>query len=227
MDIRPELVILIVLVAFGVAYFIMQQTKQPTCPSCVSQPVYVKSSDNDNDNENRNRNRNRIDRIDRIDNVSGFDMGIGAGAPVDMLHFDPLRDFDRRAHSDPLAPPRKRNLHEPDHLNPTLAPIYTQGAPSPYRKVGTLKAVTAIDGSDDTLDANAKYQFLYLIASKINNNQYNYYVTSTNTQDSIKFELTRKTEIYDGDYVVIAILDDQGYKVVMDENALPLLFGIA
>lgn len=221
MDIRPELIILIILVAFGIAYFVMQQTRQTSCPSCTSTPVHEKIETPIVDEPPRRNN------VSRRDNISGFDMGFGSGgAPIGMV-FDPLRDFDRRAFSDPLAPPRKRNLHEPDYLNPTLAPIYTQGAPSPYRKVGTLKAVTAIDGSDDTLDSTAKYQFLYLMASKINSNQFNYYVTSTNTQDSIKFELTKKTEIYDGDYVTISMLDDQGYKVIMDENALPLLIGIA
>lgn len=217
MEIRPELIILIVLIAFGAAYFIMQQTKPvSSCPSCPSvKPVYVKVPDSDVDDEPR-----------RPDHVTGLDISIGSGAPIGALNIDPLRDFDRRAYADPLVPPRKRNLHEPDHLNPALAPIYTQGPPSPYRKVGTLKAVTATDGSDDTLDSSAKYQFLYLMASKINSNQFNYYVTSTDTRDSIKFELTKKTEIYDGDYVTISILDDQGYKVVMDGNALPLLVGI-
>lgn len=64
------------------------------------------------------------------------------------------------------------------------------------------------------------------MASKINSNQFNYYVTPTDIRDTIKFELTKKTEIYDSDYVEISTLDNQGYKVIMDGNALPLLVGI-
>jgi hypothetical protein len=222
MEIRPELVILIVLTILGISYFIIQTTNSNrSCPSCPQPITLQKNNDNDNDyNDNDNDNRH-------YNNIHGIDSSITAPNPIgSVFHGDALRDFDRRAFSDPLAPPRKRNLHEPDYLNPSLAPIYTQGAPSPYRKVGTLKAVTAIDGSDDTLDTSAKYNFLYLMASKINSSQFNYYVTPTDIRDTIKFELTKKTEIYDGDYVEISTLDNQGYKVIMDGNALPLLVGI-
>jgi hypothetical protein len=139
---------------------------------------------------------------------------------------DPLRDFDRRAHSDKLLPPRKRNPHEPGHMNPALAPIYTQGPPSPYRKLGSLKAVSTSDGSDDTLVSSALYPFLHLIGSKINSTQFNYYVTTTSVIDNTKFELSNKTELFDGDYVTVPDLDNQIYKCSIDKNALPLLLGI-
>jgi hypothetical protein len=225
-EIRPELIILMVLIVVGIVYMTMFYNKhsfiQP-CSNCedkssmsVNEQNIYKPHDLHDSRESHYPHESHDSHYHNPHTLPNYPLYAG----------DPLREFDRRAFSDPLAPPRKRNLHEPDYLNPTLAPIYTQGAPSPYRKVGTLKAVSAIDGSDDTLDTTSQYKWLYLMASKINSNQFNYYVSPTDIRDTIKFELTKKTEIYDGDYVEIATLDNQGYKVVMDANALPLLVGI-
>lgn len=240
MELRPEIIILIVIAVVGVTYYMMQNTQQSVCPSCPVQRIYIRDAPST--------------PASRITGPTGVSAGssVGSSAPVNQpaqpgsmithpTHFhrtdEPnsppsmptngsLTDFDRRAINDPLAPPRKRNPHEPSHMNPMLAPIYTRGPPSPYRKVGTLKAVSATDGSSDTLDTDAVYKFMHIYGSKINSSQFNYYVTSTDVNDNIKFELTQKNELFDGEYVTISTLDSQGYKITMDKNALPLLIGI-
>jgi hypothetical protein len=210
MEVRPEMIIIIVLIVVGVTYFIIQSNQKGTCPSCPVQKVYIREEQDDDDSPSQQ-------------GPSGIDLNITSGtgfAPV-----NPLRDFDRRAIDDSLMPPRIRNPHEPAHLEPALAPIYTQGPPQPYRKLGLLKAV--VSDSNDSTDASADFQWLNLMGSKINSSQFNYYVTSTDVNNNLKMELpNQKTELYDGDHVTIANLDDTVYKVLRDKNALPLFVGI-
>lgn len=208
MEIRPEMIIIIVLIVVGVTYFIIQNNQRDSCPSCPIQKVVMRDPIEENDGPSNDS--------------SNIDVNITSGpfAPV-----NPLRDYDRRAMSDSLMPPRIRNPHEPAHLEPALAPIYTQGPPQPYRKLGLLKAV--VSDSNDSSDASADFAWLNLIGSKINTSQFNYYVTSVDVNNNLKMELpSQKTELYDADHVTIANLDSTVYKVILDKNALPLFVGI-
>jgi hypothetical protein len=139
------------------------------------------------------------------------DPSVGGPAMV-----DPLREYDYRAYHDKLTPPRQRNIHEPEYMNPALAPIYTRGLPKPFRKVGTL---TVTDGDEQ------EYRFLNLIGSKLPSGQYSYYAVSTRSDDNIKFDITTRKEIYDQDEVTVDGLNKK-YTVKMDKNALPLYVGV-
>jgi hypothetical protein len=133
---------------------------------------------------------------------------------------DQLRDFDHRVYFDKLAPPRHRNIHEPEYLDPALIPIYTRGPPRPYRKVGILYNNPTGD------DPEPQHRILNLIGSKIQSGLFNYYAVPTRTDDNAKFELPGRVELSTGDTVTIPELGDVEYTVKLDQNALPLYAGI-
>ena len=130
-----------------------------------------------------------------------------------------LREYDYKALYDKLTPPRQRNLHEPGYLEPSLVPIYTKGLPTPFRKVGLL---TIIDNNDE----NEPYKFLNLIGSKLYSGQFNYYAVPTKSDDNIKFNIDTKKELFNKDTVTIDVLGNT-YEVNIDDNALPLYYGLA
>lgn len=235
MEVRPEMIILIVLLVVALTYFIMQNNQQqPSCPVCPApKTVYVRRPEQDNksnDTENNENNEMENNRKHIVRNPTGpisrpnptVNVDINDTTHVEGGFVDPLRDFDYRVYHDKLTPPRHRNIHEPEYMNPALIPIYTQGPPKPYRKVGVLSAVEPAEGEPVSTPT---YKFLNLIGSKISSGQFNYYAVPPQTDVNLKFEIDTKNELYDGDQVTISILN-QKYDVKLDKNALPLYAGI-
>lgn len=122
-----------------------------------------------------------------------------------------IKDYDRRTIDDPLTPPFKRDdyMIPAQIVRPDMYGVYTRGAPGVFKKMGYLK--------NDTAD----YKFLTLMGRQkyMGSTQYEYYVTSTNRDDSIKFYIDNvRKELYDGDKVTIKQLGNQVYDVIIDKN---------
>ncbi len=122
-----------------------------------------------------------------------------------------IKDYDRRTIDDPLTPPFKRDdyMIPAQIVRPDLYGAYTRGAPGVFKKMGYLK--------NDTAD----YKFLTLMGRQkyMGSTQYEYYVTSTNRDDSIKFYIDNvKRELYDGDKVTVKQLGNEEYDVIIDKN---------
>ena len=122
-----------------------------------------------------------------------------------------IKDYDRRTIDDPLTPPFKRDdyMIPAQIVRPDIYGVYTRGAPGVFKKMGYLK--------NDAAD----YKFLTLMGRQkyMGSTQYEYYVTSTNRDDSIKFYIDNvKRELYDGDKVTIKQLGNQEYDVIIDKN---------
>lgn len=123
-----------------------------------------------------------------------------------------IKNYDYRALEDPLTPPFKRDdyMIPAQMVRPDVFGIYTSGAPGIFRKMGYLKS---------TSEEN-QYKFLNLIGRPKYNGStiYEYYVTSTNRDENIKFYLNKnKKELYDGDRVKVPQLDGN-YEVIIDKN---------
>ncbi len=134
----------------------------------------------------------------------------GPGIPPPTIG-EVIKDYDRRTIDDPLTPPFKRDdyMVPAQVVRPDLYGVYTRGAPGVFKKMGYLKNDTA-DYKFLTLMGRQKYQ---------GSTQYEYYVTSTNRDDSIKFYIDSvKRELYDGDKVVIKQLGNVEYDVIIDKN---------
>ena len=131
------------------------------------------------------------------------------------LPSNPLRDYDRGALMDPLIPPYKRDEYNenPALVYPSLYSIPTRGFSSSFKRVGYLLNPTA--------DNNDQYKFLILMGKQKyrGSNQYEYYVTSSSKESTIKFDLEKyKKELYTDDKVKIQQLNDVEFDVVIDKN---------
>jgi hypothetical protein len=123
-----------------------------------------------------------------------------------------IKDYDRRTIDDPLTPPFKRDdyMIPAQIVRPDIYGLYTKGAPGVFKKMGYLKNDAATDYKFLTLMGRQKYQ---------GSTQYEYYVTSTNRDDSIKFYIDDiKKELYDGDKVTVKQLGNIEYDVIVDKN---------
>ena len=128
--------------------------------------------------------------------------------------YDVLRDYDYRTLNDSLTPPYKRDddMVPANVIAPDLFGIYTQGGPYPFIKMGKL-----VDNHSKNDD---QYKFLILFGRKrySGSNLYDYYATTTNRDDYLKFDLDRKNtryELFTGDHVYIPELQKK-YEVIID-----------
>jgi len=131
--------------------------------------------------------------------------------PVPIPPGQRLREYDYRALNDNLTPPFKRDDYyvPPQLIYPREFGLYTKGMPGTFRKVGYLKNLNSPDYKFLTLVGRQKYQ---------GSTQYEYYVTSTDKDSSIKFYLDKnKRELYDGDKVKVPQLNEE-YDVIIDKN---------
>jgi hypothetical protein len=124
-----------------------------------------------------------------------------------------IRDYDRRNIADPLTPPFKRDDYQiPSNvMRPDLYGVYSRGAPGVFMKHGYVK----------TDDVGADYKLLTLMGRQKYQGytQYEYYVISTNRDDTIKFYIDNvKRELYDGDKVKIKQLGNTEYTVYVDKD---------
>ena len=133
-------------------------------------------------------------------------------APAPVSPGQKLREYDYRALNDELTPPFKRDDYyvPPQLIYPRDFGLYTRGAPGIFRKMGYLKNLNSPDYKFLTLMGRQKYQ---------GSTQYEYYVTSTDKDSSIKLYLDNyKRELYDGDKVKVNQLNNQEYDVIIDKN---------
>jgi hypothetical protein len=124
-----------------------------------------------------------------------------------------IRDYDRRNIADPLTPPFKRDDYQiPSNvMRPDLYGVYSRGAPGVFMKHGYVK----------TEDVGADYKILTLMGRQKyqGSTQYEYYVISTNRDDTIKFYIDGiRRELYDGDKVKVKQLGNTEYTVYIDKD---------
>lgn len=126
---------------------------------------------------------------------------------------NPLREYDRRTLDDPLVPPLKRSDYDPNpvHVHPGVFYNPTRGAPTSFKKMGIL-----VDPEAENTDS---YKFLNLMGrQKYLNGPYEYYVTSSNRDDNLKFDLPQiRKELYTDDTVTVTQLN-KTYKVEIDRT---------
>ena len=130
---------------------------------------------------------------------------------------DPLRKFDYDAVDDDFTPPFRRSYYDEYNyrLNPGLYPTYTRGPPGRFRKVGTLIA--------QGVAANDKYKFMIMMGrQKYNCRDFEYFATSSNTEQRLKFYIeTKGKEISDDDIVTIKELDGYTFRFSEDPDLSP------
>ena len=124
-----------------------------------------------------------------------------------------IKDYDYRTLEDPLTPPFKRDdyMVPAQMVRPDMFGLYTSGAPGTFRKMGYLKST----------GPHNEYKYLTLIGRpKYNGSSiYEYYVTSTNKDDTIKFYLHKnKKELYDGDHVKVPQIGSEEFEVIIDKD---------
>lgn len=155
-----------------------------------------------------------------VPNISpGVGPGIGPGiGPAAGVPIDPLRKFDYDAVNDDFTPPFRRSYYD-DYsayvLHPGIYPTYTRGPPGRFRKTGTLVA--------QGVASNDKYKFMNMFGrEKYPGREYEYYSTSTNVENRIKFYIeTKGKEIYDGDMVHIPELEGYVFRYKEDQDLSP------
>jgi len=124
-----------------------------------------------------------------------------------------MKNYDYKMLDDPLTPPFKRDdyMVPVQMVRPDLYGMYTSGAPGTFRKMGYLKSTSP----------TGDYKYLNLIGRpKYNGSSiYEYYVTSTNRDDSIKFYLHKyKKELYDSDIVKVPQIGSEEFEVIIDKD---------
>ncbi len=124
-----------------------------------------------------------------------------------------VRDYDRRTIDDPLTPPFKRAdyMIPSQVVRPDIYGAYTRGAPGVFKKMGYVK----------TEEAGADYKILSLMGRQKyqGSTQYEYYVTSTNRDDTIKFYIDNvRKELFTGDTITVPQLGTVVYNVYIDKE---------
>jgi hypothetical protein len=186
-----------------------------------------------------NGNKNQINQINQLNQKSvqkstsqQLSPPIQPIQPIQPVHLplqlpptigQVMKEYDYRTLEDPLTPPFKRDdyMVPIQMVRPDLYGMFTSGAPGTFRKMGYLKST----------NPNGDYKYLNLIGRpKYNGSSiYEYYVTSTNRDDSIKFYLHKyKKELYDGDNVKVPQIGSEEFEVIIDKDLNleynPLLF---
>jgi hypothetical protein len=141
---------------------------------------------------------------------------VPSGPPVPPI--DPLRKFDYDSVNDEFTPPFRRSYYDENNyrLAPGLYPTYTRGPPGRFRKIGTLVA--------EGVAANDKYKFLLLMGRQRypNGNDYEYYATSADADQRLKFYIeTKGKEICDGDNIKLPELEGYLYLFREDQDLSP------
>jgi hypothetical protein len=163
----------------------------------------TKISKENKENDNK-ENENKITPDENIQNM-----------PIIPNIYNTLRNYDYRTINDPLTPPYKRDDYMiPAYImDPNNFGIYTQGGPAPFIKMGYL--------NDKHSKPGEPYKFLTLMGRPryYGSSRYEYYVMSTNKDDSLKIDLDQykyRNELYTGDIVRIPQLNHKEYIVHID-----------
>ena len=216
-----EFLLYLVIVIFA-AFVIMNYYKDNTPVESEIQykyiPVYPSSKDNSSNDNRSTRSHDGQQSLEGEQNVNidihNRNGGRGFPPPPPI---DPLRKFDYDAIEDDFTPPFRRSYYDDYNyrLHPGLHPTYTRGPPGRFRKVGTLIA--------EGVAMNDKYKFLIMMGrQKYNCRDFEYFATSSNTEQRLKFYIdTKGKEINDSDFVTIKELDGYTFKFSEDPDLSP------
>ena len=168
----------------------------------------ISKENKENENkENDNKENNLENDIIPNENIQNM--------PIIPDIYKTLRNYDYRTINDPLTPPYKRDDYMiPAYImDPNNFGIYTQGGATPFIKMGYL--------NDKHSKPGEPYKFLTLMGRPryYGSSRYEYYVMSTNTDDSLKIDLDQykyRNELYTGDIVRIPQLNHKEYIVHID-----------
>jgi hypothetical protein len=193
------------------------QNTQPTQPIQPTQPT---QSAQKQDTNIQTKTKTKINTIHpkykQFNRIKKPQVGVPPLDPDIIIPeiYDVLRDYDYRTLNDSLTPPYKRDddMIPANVIAPDLFGIYTQGGPYPFIKMGKL-----VDNKSKNDDP---YKFLILFGRKrySGSNLYDYYATTTNRDDYLKFDLDRKNtryELFTGNHVYIPELKKK-YEVIID-----------
>lgn len=160
-------------------------------------------------------------KINSLNNANNTNNLVPINTPINPMPQVPpvppigqmIREYDRRTLDDPLTPPFKRDdyMIPSQMIRPDIYGVYTRGAPGVFKKMGYAK----------TDEVNADYKLLTLMGRQKyqGSTQYEYYVTSTNRDDNIKFYIDNiKRELFDGDKIRVKQLDNTQYTVFIDKE---------
>lgn len=227
-----EFLLYLVIVIFAV-FVIMNYTKDNTPVEPEIQYKYIpvyRSSPDDKSGDNRSRGSDKSVGSGRSGGTSAeqrdnypegeqnvnIDIHNRNGGRI-PLPIDPLRKFDYDAIDDDFTPPFRRSYYDEYNyrLHPALHPTYTRGPPGRFRKIGTLVA--------QGVGANDKYKFLIMMGrQKYHCRDFEYFATSSNTEQRLKFYIeTKGKEINDGDIVIVKELDGYTYRFNEDQDLSP------
>lgn len=179
------------------------QSECPMCPVCPSCPQNQVRTEYSQQPQFQGQFQDNINIDIQQPNIQQP----GIIPPVPPITSNPIREYDYRALKDPLVPPYKRSDY-----GPPLPSYPTRGFPAGFRKMGTL--------IDETADNNDPYKFMILVGRQTyyGSNMYDYYVTDTNKEQMIKFDLQKKRkEIMTDDKVYVVELK-KTYTAKIDRN---------
>jgi len=223
-----EFLLYLVIVIFAV-FVIMNYYKDNTSVESVDPeiqykyiPIYPSSSESSGSaNGNKSYQQGGMSNREDEQNVNidiNNRMGGGRGPyPPPIPPIDPLRKFDYDAVEDDFTPPFRRSYYDEYNyrLVPGLYPTYTRGPPGRFRKVGTLVA--------QGVASHDKYKFLILMGrQKYYCRDFEYFATSANTEQRLKFYIeTKGKEINDDDIVTIKELEGYTFRFSEDKDLSP------
>jgi hypothetical protein len=221
---KVNLNIIILIVVILLFVYIYQQNKNPQTIHVVTPPVtqpVIPHDTTQKTNVNVNtKTQTEINNIPpkykKFNRIKTPQVSVPPLDPEIIIPeiYDVLRDYDYRTLNDSLTPPYKRDddMIPANVIAPDLFGIYTQGGPYPFIKMGKLV--------DNKSKNDEPYKFLILFGRKRypGSNLYDYYATTTNRDDYLKFDLDRKNtryELFTGNHVYIPELKKK-YEVIID-----------
>lgn len=219
------IILIVVILMFLYIFYQNNQTNKNVIPSTPQIVTHV-NAQNEKTNAQQNMQNTQVQQknIKKIVKIQTPNQNINPQLNQEIL--DPeiivpeiypiLREYDYRTLSDPLTPPYKRDddMIPANVIAPDLFGIYTQGGPLPFIKVGKLV--------DNKSKNDEPYKFLILFGRRRypGSNLYDYYATTTNRDDYLKFDLDYKNvryELYTGNHVFIPELKKK-YEVIIDRQ---------
>jgi len=233
---NKTLLFLIILIALGILIYDHFTLKKEIGKITTQQQINGDNGDNQVNKSNQVDKTNQVNKSNQVNRETN--QVVDVIKPIEAIHamqpisMQPMqlptigqviKDYDYRTLEDPLTPPFKRDdyMIPSQMIRPDMFGLYTSGAPGTFRKMGYLKAT----------NTNSEYKYLNLIGRpKYNGSSiYEYYITSTNRDNSIKFYLNKyKKELYDGDTVKVPQIGSEEFEVIIDKDLNleynPLLF---
>jgi hypothetical protein len=213
--------IIIIIILVLLFLYIYYHNSKTTQTSQISQPAQISASDISNQQTNTSQEHQQFKKIIKIKTQNTQNTQQTQNTQLDPEVIVPeiypiLREYDYKTLHDPLTPPYKRDddMIPANVIAPDVFGMYTQGGPLPFIKVGKLV--------DNKAKNDEPYKFLILFGRRRypGSNLYDYYATTTNRDDYLKFDLDYKNirnELYTGNHVFIPELKKK-YEVIIDRQ---------